>query len=102
MLGRDDSSIDVTQDMEFFCQQRPPQLDSIHGYIFKSKSPSCGVENVPLFNNQGFEMGLTRGLFVSAMLQLYPALPITDEIHLLNQQQLESFLQQTIDYKNQI
>ena len=102
MIGRDDPSIDITQDMQKYCQQRPPQLNSIHGYIFKSKSPSCGVDNAPLFNEQGLDAGLAKGLFVSAILQFYPSLPITDELNLITQQQLETFLQQTIDYKNKI
>ena len=102
MIGRDDPSLDITQDMQKYCQQRPPQLNSIHGYIFKSKSPSCGVDNAPLFNDQGLDTGLTKGLFVSAILQFYPTLPITDELNLITQQQLETFLQQTIDYKNKI
>lgn len=100
MVGRDDPSIEVTQAMRNFCQQRPPQLDSIHGYIFKSKSPSCGIKNVPLFNEQGVESGLTRGVFVSAILQFYPLLPITDESGLQTNQQFENFLQQVINYKN--
>jgi len=102
VVGRDDPSIDITQPMRNYCQQRPPQLNSIHGYIFKSRSPSCGVHNVPLFNNQGVESGFTRGVFVSAILQFYPQLPITDELSLTTLQQLEDFLLQTQHYKNQL
>ena len=102
ILGRDDPSIDITQAMQNYCQQRPPQLNSIHGYIFKSRSPSCGVHNVPLFNHQGIETGFTRGVFVSAILQFYPQLPITDELSLTSLQQLEDFLLKTQHYKNQL
>ena len=99
MTGRDDPCIDITEDMQKYCQQRPPQLNSIHGYIFKSKSPSCGVENVPLFNTEGDVIDSTRGVFVAAILALYPELPICDELNLLNAQQLTEFLQRTRDYQ---
>ena len=102
ILGRDDPSIDITQAMQNYCQQRPAQLDSIHGYIFKSRSPSCGTQNVPLFNPQGQQTALTRGVFVNAILQFYPGLPITDELSLETKQQLEDFLQQTNRYKSQL
>lgn len=99
MIGRDDPSIDITQDMQKYCLQRPPQLDSIHGYIFKSKSPSCGVQNVPLFNTDGEAFDSTRGVFVEAILALYPELPISDELSLLNMQQLTDFLHRTQKYQ---
>lgn len=102
ILGRDNPSIDITDDMQKYCQHRPPLLDSIHGYIFKSKSPSCGIQNVPLFNTTGAAKGMTRGMFASAILQHYPELPITDELHLTNQIQLEQFLKQTQNYQHRI
>lgn len=100
IIGRDDPSIDITQDMQKYCLQRPPQLNSIHGYIFKSKSPSCGVRNVPLFNTDGDVVDSTgSGVFVDAILALYPELPISDELNLLNTQQLTIFLQRTMSYQ---
>jgi len=99
MRGRDDPLIDITSDMQNYCQQRSAELNSIHGYIFKSKSPSCGVNNVPLFNEQGEVTTLTNGIFVSAMLQLYPKLPITDEQGLITPSQYESFLTQVEQYQ---
>jgi len=100
IVGRDDPSIDITHDMQIYCQQRPAQLNSIHGYIFKSKSPSCGIRNVPLFNESGQQTGVTRGAFADAIVQLYPELPITDETRLSSLKTLEDFLQRTRDYQN--
>ncbi len=102
MRGRDDSRIDVSAAMQQFCQQRPPQLDAIHGYIFKSRSPSCGIADIPLFNLQGETIDQGRGLFVSAMLQHYPALPINDEQTLNNYDTFMKFLQQVRDYRQHL
>ena len=97
--GRDNPLIDITSDMHNYCQQRPAELNSIHGYIFKSKSPSCGVNTTPLFNQQGEITTLTSGVFVNAMLQLYPKLPITDEQGLVTSTQYNFFLNQVEQYQ---
>lgn len=102
MRGRDDPELDVTAAMQQFCQQRPPQLGAIHGYIFKSRSPSCGIADIPLFNQQNEVIEQGRGLFVSAMLQHYPALPISDEQQLDNHAAFMDFLQQVRDYRQQL
>lgn len=99
MRGRDDFQLDATAAMQQFSQQRPPQLGQIHGYIFKSRSPSCGIADIPLFNLQGEVTGQDRGLFVSAMLQHYPALPISDEQQLDDHAAFMDFLQQVKDYR---
>jgi len=97
--GRDDPSIDITANINQYCQQYPSQLSAIHGYIFKSKSPSCGIKDIPLFNNLGEITDSTMGVFAQAMLQHYPNLPIIDEQALLNQSQCEHFLHQVKQYQ---
>jgi len=92
--GRDDGSIDITDKINQYCQQQPAELNTIHGYIFKSKSPSCGIRDIPLFNNHGEITDTTMGVFANAILQHYPDLPITDEQNLLKTPQCEQFLHQ--------
>jgi len=99
ICGRDDPLIDITTGMKNFCQQRPAQLNSIHGYIFKSKSPSCGIKQIPIFNNKNEITNHTKGVFVSAILQHYPKLPITDEQELINQSRFKSFLHRVKQYQ---
>jgi len=99
VTGRDAPDIDITADMQAYCQRRPPQLKHIQGYIFKSKSPSCGIENIPIFNSTGETIDTTSGVFVSAILQHYPKLPITDEMALQTTVQREAFLQRINCYR---
>ena len=97
--GRDDTSIDITAKMNRYCQQQPAELRNIHGYIFKSKSPSCGIRDIPLFNSHGEITDSTRGVFAQAVLQHYPDLPITDEQGLLTPSHCEHFLNQVKLYQ---
>jgi len=99
ILGRDNPAVDITRSMQAFCEQRPPQLNSIQGYIFKSRSPSCGIKDIPLFNTAGKTIGKTQGVFVSAMLQHYPNLPITDESGLETPEQCEQFFRKVKQYQ---
>jgi len=99
ITGRDDTSIDITKPMLHYCQQRPAQLNSIQAYIFKSKSPSCGIRDIPVFGSQGQITGTGQGVFAHAILQHYPDLPITDEQGLNSYKQRDDFLQQVQHYR---
>ena len=99
MAGRDQPEIDITAAMQTYCQQRPPQLSGIQGYIFKSRSPSCGLQDIPRFNQQGTIEATGAGLFAEAMVQHFPELPITDEQTLQEQSQRSHFLQQVKHYQ---
>lgn len=94
ITGRDDSSIDITKPMQQYCQQRPAQLNSIQAYIFKSKSPSCGIKDIPVFASPEQVIGTRPGVFAHAILQHYPDLPIIDEHGLSSRKQRDKFLQQ--------
>lgn len=62
-----------------FAEQIDPQLGGIHGYIFKSRSPSCAVR--PVEFNQGEKP--VRGLFANWTLESNPLLPVVEESDLL-------------------
>jgi len=102
MTGRDNSDIDVTEKMLSFCSSKPATLDLISGYIFKSKSPSCGIRNIPVFN-QGSIIGKNnQGLFAQAIINYFDNLPIVDETELETEQQRHYFVKQVLSYnKNQ-
>ena len=70
------------------------------GYIFKSKSPSCGLHNIPLFDKSGqLTSREGRGLFASALVQRWPALPVAEEKQLETLQQQQDFLQLIFHYQ---
>jgi len=96
MIGRDDGSLDITQRMLDFRDPRCLQLAGIAGYVFKSRSPSCGLK-VPVFQ-QGAVIGNNgMGLFAASMRQHYPRLPMAEESELVTQEQRNAFIQQVLD-----
>lgn len=69
-----------------------PKSNALCGYIFKSRSPSCGLESTPLFNESGFQTGLRSGLFASQAQISNPQLPMAEEAWLTTPERRLRFL----------
>ncbi|MCW9013459.1 MAG: DUF523 domain-containing protein [Gammaproteobacteria bacterium] len=98
MTGRDNPALDISPQMYAFCKHKPLLLSGICGYVFKSKSPSCGIRNIPVFDHGEIISTNNRGLFAQAMFDHYPELPIIDETLLTTDPQRHQFLQQVLNY----
>lgn len=64
-LGRDNQSLDVTEALQQFAETSLQQLISTHalcGYLWKSRSPSCGLRSTPLFDASGNEVNRISGI----------------------------------------
>ena len=56
------------------------QAGELDGYITKSRSPSCGLGTTPLYTaSKSLKPEMGSGLFISALVERYPQLPIVDE-----------------------
>jgi uncharacterized protein YbbK (DUF523 family) len=93
-LERDDPSIDVT---DLLKTQRVKNLaefqqEKICGYIFKSKSPSCGLGSTPIFNPQGQQVAMGNGLHADYFLEKMPWIILRDEHHLNTKELCENFV----------
>ncbi len=99
LVGRDDPQLDITRPMLQYCAHKPPELTSLHGGIFKSRSPSCGLHDTPRFDEQGKVIGYGAGMFAGTIAQQYPQLPLVDEEGLDSQAQRSDFLQRVLRYQ---
>ena len=92
---------DHTDTMARFSQRRVHELEALNlsGYVFKARSPSCGIEKVPLMN-EGVETSDGTGLFARALIEHFPLLPVVDEERLHDRQMLEDFLKRASDYRD--
>ncbi|QSX34566.1 DUF1722 domain-containing protein [Shewanella avicenniae] len=75
-----DSSIDVTDALQQFSQQKVESLDFISGYIVCAKSPTCGMERVTVYKagtNNGMKEGV--GLYTQTLMERWPQLPVEEE-----------------------
>ena len=93
ITGRDDPSIDVTDIMQKYCNSKPAQLKHLQGYIFKSRSPSCGLNSTPVFNNGECLTETGRGIFTKKLCETYPDLVVIEDSELENKKLLGKFIQ---------
>jgi uncharacterized protein YbgA (DUF1722 family)/uncharacterized protein YbbK (DUF523 family) len=86
---------DLTARMQRWIDRRLKELEGeeLDGYIFKSRSPSCGVERVKIHDDRGVVRGHGSGLFVAAFRRRFPLLPVEDEDRFSRPAQRESFLE---------
>jgi len=75
------SGIDLTERMLNWARIRVEHLENedLCGFIFKSKSPSSGMERVRIYDKQGMPHKTGIGLFARAFMERFPLLPVEDE-----------------------
>ena len=77
--------VDVTRHLQQAGNNCAREFADLCGYIFKARSPSCGLEGVPTWTEQGEQSGLDgSGAFAAALLSARPGLAVTDEARLQN------------------
>jgi uncharacterized protein YbbK (DUF523 family) len=86
--GRDDRNLDVTRSLQRYAQHSLRQLTdqySLCGYLWKSRSPSCGLDSTPLFDKQGIEIGRTSGFQAGYFRHHLPHINHCEETALLSE-----------------
>jgi uncharacterized protein YbbK (DUF523 family) len=93
------SGIDHSQAMTRFAALRVGELQQrgLCGYVFKSKSPSCGLA-VPVYDAQGVISATAPGAFARVLLDLWPELPAIEEGDLEDSTLCERFLEAVFAY----
>ncbi|MCF8128855.1 MAG: DUF523 and DUF1722 domain-containing protein [Deltaproteobacteria bacterium] len=89
------SGKDMTQQMLEWAAVRVRELESedLCGYIFKSNSPSSGMERVKVYNEKGMPLKKGVGLFAKAFMDHFPLLPTEEEGRLHDPQLRENFIE---------
>lgn len=83
----------VGERLEDYGREQAQRLTGLCGYVFKSRSPSCGLGDVPLFGPTGDpeRVGI-RGLYAVQITAALRWLPVEDEEGLDNPARRENFL----------
>lgn len=87
---------DITPQMLEFCNKEVPRLGSeqLCGFVFKSKSPSSGMERVKVYPIKGGAASKTGiGIFARAFMEAYPLLPVEEEGRLHDPVLRENFIE---------
>ena len=95
------SGVDATAQMERWIGQKLPLLEKeeLCGFIFKSKSPSSGMERVKVYNDKGMAEKNGVGIFARALMARLPLLPVEEEGRLQDIELRENFIVRIFVYR---
>lgn len=89
---------DITDTMTTFSQDKVKTLETLSGYILKSKSPTCGMERVRVYDENMVPKKNGVGLYAQALMATYPNLPIEEEGRLNDAFLRENFIERIFLY----
>lgn len=86
--------VDHTERMKSWGRQKLDQLkkENLCGFIFKSRSPSSGMERVKIYNEKGHPMPKGRGIFAGMFMDRFPLLPVEEDGRLNDPGLRENFI----------
>ncbi len=71
----------------------------ISGYIFKSRSPSCGLRRVRIYRDESVSRRRGRGLYAAGLMERMPSLPMEEEDRLQDPEVRENFIERVFAYE---
>jgi uncharacterized protein YbbK (DUF523 family) len=91
---------EYTREMADYARRRVQELAALDlaGYVLKGASPSCGLRDVPVWEDAGDASRPGQGLFAAALAAAWPALPIAEEGDLAEPAGREEFVARVLAY----
>src|SRR4030042_3520682 len=91
----------MTDRMVKWARKRVVKLEKedLCGFIFKSNSPSSGMERVRVYNEKGIPVKKGVGMFAKIFMEHFPLLPVEDEGRLHNPELRENFIERIFTLK---
>ena len=92
---------DITGQMTVWAGRRVRELEKegLCGFIFKSRSPSSGMERVKVYNEKGMPSHSGVGVFARTFKNHFPLLPVEDEGRLHDPKLRENFIEAVFTLK---
>ncbi len=91
--GVKDPTIDPTEDLIAYGRSVAEQAAGFAGFILKRASPSCGMERVKVYRENGHPTHDGSGLFAAALMAELPLLPVEEEGRLGDPVLRENFIE---------
>ncbi len=89
------SGIDQTEKMEAWAYKRVFELEkeNLCGFVFKSDSPSSGMERVKVYDDKGIPRKIGVGIFARIFMEHFPLMPVEEEGRLHDPVLRENFIE---------
>lgn len=92
---------DLTEMMVTWARKRVVELEGegLCGFVFKSDSPSSGMERVKIFDLKGMPRKIGVGVFAGIFMKHFPLLPVEEEGRLHDPVLRENFIERIFIFK---
>ena len=96
-----DTHTDYTAKMTEWAGTRMAGLEKeeLCGFVFKSKSPSCGIDGIKVYPETGGPADDGVGIFARSFMERFPFLPVEDEARLQDPVIRERFIERVFAFK---
>jgi uncharacterized protein YbgA (DUF1722 family)/uncharacterized protein YbbK (DUF523 family) len=94
VVGVEDAALDVTTALARYAARIATAHAGVDGYVFKSRSPSCGVWDVPVHPR-----GRGRGGYSAAFMARRPLLPVEEEDGLADPARRDNFIERVFAHR---
>jgi uncharacterized protein YbgA (DUF1722 family)/uncharacterized protein YbbK (DUF523 family) len=95
------TKVDHTDQMVKWGRQRVAELEkeNLCGFIFKSKSPSSGMQRVKVYKENGIPANDGVGIFAGTFMEHFPLTPVEEEGRLHDPKLRENFIESIFAFK---
>lgn len=95
------SGRDLTETMTAYARRRVLELarEGLSGYLLKRASPSCGMERVKVYTEDGVPSRAGSGLFARVLLDALPLLPVEEEGRLADPRRRDNFITRVFAFR---
>ncbi|NVK42309.1 MAG: DUF1722 domain-containing protein [Oceanospirillaceae bacterium] len=90
--GTENPELDVTEALAEKGRQVASRMPDLCGYILIKGSPSCGMERVKIYHENGIPNAAGRGIFAAELMKTNPLLPVEEEGRLHDAVLRENFI----------
>lgn len=91
---------DYTEHMQAWARERLEELveENLHGFVFKSRSPSSGLYRVKVYDEHGMPSRTGTGIFPREVMRRFPLLPLEEDGRLHDMGLRENFIERIFVY----
>lgn len=99
-LMRPHDGANLTAKMREWAERRVDQIEEmdLSGYVLKKDSPTCGMERVRVYDENGSPSRDGRGIFAEVLMRRMPLLPVEEDGRLHDSRLRENFFERAFAY----
>ena len=97
-VTQDGNGQDITEQLAGSALTLVDKMSQMGGFVLKSKSPSCGIDDVKIFTNHGAATTKGTGIFARVLMERRPLVPVINADKLADEKVMNDFIKKVSDF----